>query len=574
MKINNIKIHNFRGINECNIIFPTNQRIVCIIGPGDSCKSTLLKAIEWSLWPSANLSITDLDFYKGNTNSPIVIESTISELPDDITNEDKYGLYLRDLDSVINNLENDEPKEGKPVVITIKLVIDDTLEPIWTVINNRSEPRLISAKDRRLLSFGLVGFDYEKDFLWGRGSVLQKYQNSSKETLHTAYTKAMRFAVENTDLSELDRITTDITTIGARYGVSFNGELHNKIIMQNGSYSTSVGVFDSDVPFSQRGLGSKRLLSMGLNINVLSDGTLILIDEIETGLEPYRICTLINQLRSEYSNKGQIIFSTHSRSVVCECNVDELHVIVEHEGSVSLASLSNNDTKDEVQAIIRTEPDSFLCKRLIVCEGKTEIGLLRAFDSYNFAVNNTRFAHYGVGTALGGGGSKAFKLAELLNSCGYDVSIFMDADISAEIEEMERMITLGIPVFTWEDSNAVEEQIFTDVNLENAEALLALACESKTYDSVITKLNEGFKEDNRPYYSEAEMIRLNKDITFEQRKAIGTIAKNKKCEWFKRIDLGEKVGEIVFSEYNKMDTTTGFKSTIEKLNKWVTDHED
>lgn len=528
MKITSITIQNFRGIEKGSFLFPLDQRLICVIGSGDSCKSTLLKAIEWSLWPTWSLTVTDLDFYEGKTENPIVIETTITEVPEELISEDKFGLYLRDLGAILLGEENDEPVDGRTPVITIRLTVDDSLEPSWTVITNRTEPHSISQKDRRLLSFGVVGFDYEKDFLWGRGSVLQKYSDASKGALHTAYTQAMRSAVENTNLKELDQITTDILDVGSQYGVSFSGELHNKLLMQNGSYSTSVGVFDKDVPFSQRGLGSKRLLSMGLNIHASSDGSLILVDELETGLEPYRICTLINQLRAEFSERGQIIFTTHSRSVVCECTADELFVISKHGGNVSLSSLSMDDTKEGVQAIIRSEPDAFLCKRLIVCEGKTEIGLLRALDNAIYEKTGVRFAHYGVGTALGGGGGKVFKLAGLLRGCGYDVSILMDADIDSEDAEKKRMESLGIKVFSWEAGNAIEEQVFADVDLDTAEALIALACESKTFDHVVSKLNTTFTQENKPHYLEEGIIRLYSDCSVEERKRIGTIAKNKK----------------------------------------------
>lgn len=564
-----ITIQNFRGIQTGNFVFPFNQRIIGIIGPGDSCKTTLLKAIEWSLWPTWNLSATDMDFYNGNTSNPIVIESTIAEIPSELLSEDKFGLYLRDFEAVIHGAENDEPIEGKIPVITIRLTIDDTLEPAWMVITNRTDPRPISQKDRRLFPFGVVGFNYDKDFLWGRGSILQKYSGATRGTLHTAYTQAMRLAIENTDLTTLDLVTKDISDIGSQYGVSFLGKLHNKLIMQSGSYSTAVGVFDNNIPFSQRGLGSKRLLSIGLNIRASLEGSLILVDEIETGLEPYRVCTLINQLRSEFADKGQLIFTTHSRSVVCECTVDELFVIVENNGEVNLFPLSEQEIKDDVQAIIRYEPDSFLCKRLIVCEGKTEIGILRALDKKIYEGKGCRFSHYGVGTACGRGGGNTFKLAELLNKCGYDVSILMDADIDSETEEKKRMESLGVKVFTWESGNAIEEQIFQDVDLVTAEELLSVACESKSFDHVITKLNLGFEQESRPYYQEGEKIRLREGISIDERKKIGTIAKNNKCEWFKRIDLGEKVGEILFSKYDEINATAGLKVSIEQLKRWV-----
>ena len=52
MRITNLEIINFRGIKNASIVFPRDERVVCLIGAGDSTKSTILQAIEWILWPS------------------------------------------------------------------------------------------------------------------------------------------------------------------------------------------------------------------------------------------------------------------------------------------------------------------------------------------------------------------------------------------------------------------------------------------------------------------------------------------------------------------------------------------
>lgn len=167
MKLAALLVCNFRGIEQGFFKFPINQRLTCVIGPGDSCKSTLLKAIEWCLWPNWGLAVTDLDFYNGNNSSPIVIEATIAELPKLLLAEEKFGLYLRDLDRVINEEEDDEPTDEGTSVVTVRLTVDDSLEPYWEIVTNRTEPKPISQKDRRMLSFSVVGVDYEKDFSWG-----------------------------------------------------------------------------------------------------------------------------------------------------------------------------------------------------------------------------------------------------------------------------------------------------------------------------------------------------------------------------------------------------------------------
>lgn len=571
MKLTNIEIKNFRGIKHASVLFPLNSRIVCLIGSGDSGKSTLLSAIEWVLWPSWNLISTDTDFYNCDTRVPIEITASITELPDILLKEDKFGLYLRDYTKSFLG-GDDEPTDTGITILTIQLTIDESLEPKWNVITNRTDPKQINQRDRRLLSFGVVGFDHEKDFQWGRGSILQKYADS-RDTLHNAFTQAMRVAVENTQLDALDEMAPKMKDVGRKYGVAFNGEIHNRLLMQNGSYSTSVGVFDEKVPFTQRGLGSKRLLSIGMNVNAYDDGTLVLVDEVETGLEPYRISALINQFRAQFVNQGQLIMTTHSRSVVCECSVSELCVVNNICGELMLHQLNSiEDIQGNIQGLIRGEPDSFLCKRIIVCEGKTEIGFLRAFDTYMYKKKKTRFAHYGIGIAYGGGGDKFFKLAKLLKNCGYDTCIFMDSDILDEEEEKQEIEAIGVPVFSWDKGFSIEEQIFHDCPIETAEALIQIAVDEKSFDHVIAKLNGCFQDYEKLYFIDNGTIKLRNTLTTDDLTAIGTLAKSKKCEWFKRIDRGQRIGSIVLRDIDKLEDC-GLKRTIFALHNWVTGYE-
>lgn len=570
MKLASISIQNFRGIKTGSFFFPQESRLICLIGAGDSCKSTFLKAIEWCFWPTWSLLVTDLDFHNCNTSSPIVIEASIAEMPQELLTEEKFGLFLRDYDAVVAGKENDEPVEGGKIVITVRLTINETLEPIWSVITNRSDPRPISHKDRSLFTLGVVGLDYEKDFVWGRTSVLQHYSESSQDVLHTAYMQAMRTAVEKTDFSSLDQTTKNIKEIGKRYGVPFNGDLHNRLLMQNGRYSTAVGMFDDRVPLFLRGLGSKRLLSMGMNINVSKAGCLMLIDELETGLEPYRICTLINQLRSDFKDKGQIIFTTHSESAICECEAEELFIMNMKDDSVSLFPLVEQDVRDEVQRLIRYEPHAFLCKRIIVCEGKTEIGLLKAFETFIYRNTSSRFAYHGVGMALGAGGDNLFKLTMLLYECGYDVCILMDSDVLREKNKKEECEKMGISVFSWAEGNAIEEEIFADSNVDTVEELIKLACRIKTLDHVIEKIKTLFPRASS-LSDLQDLVIFVKSCSKDDFRKLGTIAKENK--WFKQIASGQHVGDIVFNSYESMDATNGFKRTMGLLYKWVNSDE-
>ena len=565
MRITNLEIKNFRGINSCNIEFPFESRVLCLIGAGDSTKSTILKAIEWVLWPTWNLVVCDNDFYLGDTKSSIVIRGTFAEIPDALLTEDKFGLYLRRSGIELKSGIDDEPVEDSPICLTIELTIDASLEPKWVVVCNRKEPKSISNADRRLIQTGFVGDNCSKDMTWGKHSVLQKYSNS-KDTLHEAYTTALREAINKANLSSLDSVSETIVGVGKQYGVGFNGELKSKIMMQNGSFSSTVGIFEGSTPLSQRGNGSQKLLSIGLNIQSFSGNALLLIDEIETGLEPYRLKSLIAELRATHENSGQVIFTTHSPVAVTECTIKELVIINSKAGKTSSHSLFSDDkeSNNNFQAEIRRNAEVFLSKRIIVCEGKTEIGFVRAFDKFLYATRNYRMAYKGISIA-DGGGNNIFKCVNVLLKCGYDICLLMDSDLSDEEFEKKALRDKGIFVFDWDAPNALEEQVFFDVPIETAVKLLNLAKEKASIASICDKLkNEGII---CSVDSEEEISFL--ELEPNAQKKIGTVAKHSKSEWFKRIDLGESLGDIVFEHWDKVDNNSKLKKTVNELSTWV-----
>jgi Zn-dependent peptidase ImmA (M78 family) len=82
-----------------------------------------------------------------------------------------------------------------------------------------------------------------------------------------------------------------------------------------------------DVPLRSMGLGSSRLLVAGLQRRAASDAHIALIDEIEHGLEPYRIARLLNVLGSKESAPIQIFLTTHSPVVLRELSSTQIIVL-------------------------------------------------------------------------------------------------------------------------------------------------------------------------------------------------------------------------------------------------------
>ena len=566
MRITELEILNFRGIKSTSILFPCDTRVICLIGSGDSTKSTILQAIEWLLWPSWNLPVYDSDFYECDASSPIVIRGTFSEFSEKLLSEDKYGLYLRKPDTPIADGENDEPADGLPICLTVQLTIDDSLEPQWQVVCNRSEPKNIPLSDRKLLLANRIGANCTKDMMWGKFSVLQKYANA-QGVLHDVQVSALRDISQNADLRELDNISEAVTTVGQEFGVGFKDKIVNRMQIQGGSLTTTVGLFDGKSPLYQRGLGSQRLLSMGLNINATCNTSLLLIDEVESGLEPYRLRSLINEFRIKHISDGQVIMTTHSPIAVAECTIGEIMVIHSSNGiTEALPLLSENETANKImQAQIRKNAESFLCKRIIICEGKTEQGFIRALDTFLSKKCKRRMAFEGIGTA-DGGGSSIFECAKQLLSCGYEVCLFMDSDKVEERVQKDELKDKGISVFDWDEPNAIEEQIFHDVPTEIATKLISIAIDEHGFEPVKNRLS------NIQYTQDGEYIKLN-SMNNDERREIGSVAKKKKTEWYKRIDLGEAVGDAIFNDWDSIGEHTKLRKVVEDIIKWVTEND-
>ena len=562
MFVTNLEIEHFRGIQKGNISFSLDSRVICMIGAGDSTKSTVIKAIEWVFWPSWNLIACDNDFYGCDTSVPIIIRGTFKEIPSKLITEDKFGLYLRKPHVLFEPGVNDEPEDEESPCLTIQLTIDSTLEPKWEVVCNRKDARPISHSDRKLLSVANVGNNCAKDMVWGKYSVLQKYADA-KGVLHDAHTAALREIASHADLHTLDDVGETLISVGKQYGVGFESQIKNKMFIQNGTFSSSVGLFEGNTPLNQKGTGSQRLLSMGLNIQASAGNALLLIDEVESGLEPYRLRSLLNEFRTTHTTAGQVIMTTHSPIAVAECNIGELLVVQSEGGTTHIVQLKSNDpdTDTIMQAQIRKNAEAFLCKRLIVCEGKTEIGFIRALDTYWAKTERYRMAFKGIGTA-DGGGDTIFTCANTLRSCGYEVCLLMDSDLPKSESEKAALRQGGIAVFDWNQSNALEEQVFLNIPTPVVAKLIKIVVNERGTESVKSCLTVG----NIPFEIVDDEICFS-HLDGETKKKIGTIAKRK--GWYKNIALGEQLGNVVFENWEFIGAETKLKSVVDALSKWV-----
>jgi putative ATP-dependent endonuclease of the OLD family len=555
-RIYELKINNFRGINSLTLKF-NNKKFICLLGRGDSGKTTILDAISYVLSPNWNLSFYDSDFFEGNVNNSIEIEVSLLDLPEKLIREDMYGLYIRgfDNDGVIQDeLHNDSEK-----VLTIKLEVKKDLEPQWFVINNRQEPIHISANDRAKFNVFMISDYIDRHFSWNKGnplySILRENQ-SSEEEKNSVIIDAIREAIDKIDqtsFSQFKNVTDNIIGVLADFGIDLSNAKTTVDFKDLYIKEGRVCLHDGYVPLRLKGKGTKRLISMAIQTVLVRYGGIILIDEVEQGLEPDRVRNLVRTLKKV--NLGQIFITTHSCEVITELEVDDLMMIKNNGKDVTILNLDQ-----KFQDIIRACPEALYAKKVIVCEGKTEIGICRALDTYR-KKSDKEYMSFKDCVYILGEGSSFIERAMKLKKLGLSVCVFCDSDDDTNLKlSKSNLEEAGIKIFDCDEGKAIEQQIFQDLPQHGVEDLVNYVLEynNLTIDqlkqSVKSKYEGDFPDD------------LMNSITLKMRQAIGEVAKKK--PWFKRPDHGEKLGSIIFDCFEEMNDEK-IKNQLESLSNWI-----
>jgi hypothetical protein len=131
MYIVHIDIRNFRGIKR--LAWLPAAGVNCLVGSGDTTKTTILDAIELALNPRWYPFADDSDFFDLDVEQTIKITVTLAGLPADFKADDQYGLHLRGWDAQQGTLK-DEPGEGLEDALSLRLVqpsgIDGLILPL------------------------------------------------------------------------------------------------------------------------------------------------------------------------------------------------------------------------------------------------------------------------------------------------------------------------------------------------------------------------------------------------------------------------------------------------------------
>lgn len=567
MRIYHLKLQNFRGIKYGNFILA--KPVVCLIGAGDSTKSTILDAIEFVLSPNWFIPFDDSDFTNCDVTEEIVIEVTIGPVPNEMIPDNKFGLHLRgwcDAEPCIH----DEPTDEDLKVLTIRLTIDQYLTPEWLVITERSPDGIrISNKDRQRFQVMRIGTNIDNELSWTRGSSLLRLA-ADKQNAEQILLDANRKLRNHEELDKIEDIKASIesTKKGAKsLGIDLpllKADIDPKSLRAN---TTVLSLHNNSVPARRLGLGSRRLVAIGAQLQCVSDGSVVLIDEIEYALEPHRIKHLIRKLVEHGQNgKGQVVMTSHSPATLEELGASPLYIVSSDTNKLETVL---SDVQEAAQGTIRAIPEAFLSPRIIVCEGPTEIGVLRSFEKKILLPLGQSYGLAQV-TIVNGGGSSAPRRAKDLQEHGYDVCMFVDSDNIDEWESIEiELIALGIKVVRWDDQACTEKRLIEDI--PDGSGLLglvkmALLVTGKSEESVLAAINS--RLESEPQLGELSDIEsyVNQNIL---KSAICVTSLAEKNPWFKNVFSGEILGDYVFDSLYKKMQDTDFSRKMDQIKEWT-----
>jgi hypothetical protein len=573
MRIVHIEIEHFRGIDHCE--WSPNAGLNCLIGPGDSTKTTILDALQLALTPRPNTMLSDADFYNLDTDREIKITITVGDLPDDFRDEDRYGLYLRGWNGEAHTLE-DEPAEHLDDALSVRVTVDKNLEPRWSLFNKRieaeeSDPPALRYKDAQLVVPVRLGAYAERHLAWGRQSVLTRLsQNKEKATEQLAVTgRAARAAFKNLESVPFSGIAEDVQKVSKRFLVPVRDAYRAGLDLDTVNITSGgVALHDGDLPLRQLGTGSTRLLVAAIQRQVGADAPITLVDEIEHGLEPHRISRLLKYLCEPGGEGGslQTFMTTHSVVTLLELDVEQLFSVRSVGGATSVQRTNYSDS-NIAQRHVRRMPEAFLAPRVIVCEGRTELGLLRGLDKRWVTCGSDSFAYAGVVSVDGEGLPKAPLLADHLVGLGHDVLLFIDGDREPDAKVAARIEAAGGKIVMWPDGSCTETRIFADAPWALARStILWIAREEgdSGIQSVTDILNAHCEKQGHTKIQDLELPPSLDTAPF--RKVLGEAARNAK--WFKNIYAGERFGWLLGCQADLIEGKP-LANGINAIREWV-----
>lgn len=567
MRLLQIHIERFRGIEKLDWTISGN--FVCLIGPCDARKTTILDAIELVLSEKWNPSFTDSDFYNYETSQPFVIRAVIGDLPEGILADDQLGHSVVGW-KVNESRITEDPEPGDDIALVIELDVGDSLEPSWFAVKGDAKT-LLRSKERARLGAIRLGTEVERHLTWSSGSALSRMTDESMKTKPVVLDalRAAKRAADSAGTEEMTAVSKKAQSVAKQLGIEAVSTYRPGLDLRNNSLGNAVlAIHDGDISTLRAGMGTRKLLALAIQRHSVRDGALLLIDEIEHGLEPFRLRHAIRTLKEDCARKGsgaeiakataepesmrssvgQTLITSHSTTTVVELTAAELAVVRSNAGHVSVRQVP-----DSLQSVIRRVPEALLARRVIVCEGKTEFGICRALDRHWAVSRNESLALRGI-AIVEGGGKESPSTANAILGLGYEVLWFGDSDDHTIDTALATFADSSGCTIRWSGSCKTETVVFRDLPLSAIQQLVTYIQqqnleEGRAETAVLDQIRSALIPKSGVEPIATLEISDWLDLGYGESEIRNALAKAScgNASWFKRIDRGQHLGKVIAS---------------------------
>lgn len=422
--IRKLTIQRFRGLKAFDWRPAPGMNV--ILGGGDVGKTTVLEAIALLLSPSNAAVVSESDYWERDSTQEFVIEAVMT-LPETTgissLRNFSWPWAWDGQDAVVPSASKDDdlPASDDPVY-RVRVRGSTELELLWEIVQPHDDADPFSVAVRRKIGLVRLSADgrNDRDLRLVYGSALDRLLSDnalrarigkqvSDLDLHDSLNEQGIDAIKNLDARMVEAALPHELKLGltSSQGLSI-GALIGLLATKNGI----------DLPVACWGAGTRRMAALEVASSTAKDASLTIIDEIERGLEPYRLRKLIKLLREQHS---QTFLTTHSPVAIACAGQAHLWYLDSKGGIGALPH-------EKVGPQQRRDPETFLARVAVIAEGPTEVGFLQFLLENAF---RTEPLDYGVRVCNGQGNTATLDLLDALTSAGLLFAGFADDEGTA-----------------------------------------------------------------------------------------------------------------------------------------------
>ncbi len=465
--IRQLNISRFRGIKDLQWNPADGMNV--ILGGGDVGKTTILEAVTLLLSPSNALVLSEADYWQRETDAGFCIKAVLS-LPSfsDINQQRKLVLpwAWNGTDAVTPPVsvdgDDDMPPPVQPVYC-FQVRGTGELEISWEIVHPNDEVDILSAALRRQIGIVRLSGDErnDRDLRLVYGSALDRLLAD----------KALRARigqqVANFDLQE--NLSEDARKALAKLGKALEDEflpsqLELGLTSSRGlSIGALIGLLAASdegvsLPLASWGAGTRRMATLQIAAATESETCITVIDELERGLEPYRVRKLVKALQTDPT---QSLVTTHSAVAISAS--DQAHLwYLDPAGTIGKLP------REKIKRQQERDPETFLCRLAIIAEGQTEVGFVRYL--LERAIDGELLDH-GLRVCYGQGNEATMNLLEALACAGLRFGGFADNEGLFRGRWSTLKAKMGQTLFQW-DAGSTDQNVIACIPEDRLSDLL------------------------------------------------------------------------------------------------------